>query len=161
MKGRLVAGRGVALLLGLMVTAAVPAVEAVPKTFTIEFYYKIRLGYFDEWMTLYQRSHWPIMLAEIQAGYIQKIEIVRPQSSWPEPNRWDLRVSITYRDVLVAHGVTSTGREATVRRLFPDIEAHERDEQRRFQLLDGQWDVELDPVDTSGWTEIPRPTPPP
>jgi hypothetical protein len=119
---------------------------------TIEFYYNVKLGHADEWLELYRRNHWPILVAERQAGYIERMEITRPQASWPEPYRWDVRISFTYRHLAVAHGQVDAGRAATVRRLFPDLAAHKRAELRRFELLDGQWDIELAPVATEAWS---------
>ena len=29
--------------------------------FTYEYYYKVKWGYFDEWMELYKRNHYPVL----------------------------------------------------------------------------------------------------
>jgi hypothetical protein len=145
-----IAFAGAAVLVCTVASATPPPME--PPS-TIEFYYKIKLGHANEWLDLYRRHHWPIMVAEMKAGYIRHIEITRPQATWPEPYRWDVRISITYRDLGVAHGRVDTGRQATIARLFPDGPAHQTAEQRRFELLDGQWDVELDPIATEAWPD--------
>jgi hypothetical protein len=65
-------------------------------------------------------------------------------------------VSITWRDALVAHGMVDKKRDATVARLYPDKANHDREEKRRFQLLDGLWEVELEAMKIKGWPELGR-----
>jgi len=54
---------------------------------------------------------------------------------------WDVMVTITYRDwdALAAHS------EGSIKeRLYPDQETFQREERRRFELLDAHWDVPLE-----------------
>jgi hypothetical protein len=62
-----------------------------------------------------------------------------------EDARWDYRVTIIWKNAAVAHDDYDSSVHA--RKLFPDQEAFEREEQRRFELLLAHWDVPLIPVD--------------
>jgi hypothetical protein len=136
--------------------AAAPSTAAAHGPFTIEYYYKVKWGHLDEWIELYERNHFPIVASEMKDGFIVGYKIEQPRSYWPEPHRWDVRVSITWRDALVAHGMVDKKRDATVARLYPDKANHDREEKRRFQLLDGLWEVELEAMKIKGWPELGR-----
>jgi hypothetical protein len=47
-------------------------------------------------------------------------------------------------------------RDATLARLYPDKTKHSREEQRRFQLLEGLWEVELEAMKIKGWPRTDR-----
>lgn len=127
--------------------------RAVESPFTVEYYYKIKWGHYEEWLELYKRNHWPIMQAEMKDGDILHISVDQPQNSSPEPYRWDARVTITFKNILIPHGLTdrSLKRAALIARLYPNRELYDREERRRTELLDGFWEVELDPVATGDW----------
>ena len=59
--------------------------------------------------------------------------------------RWDLRVTITYRDGNAATGADGGAYERAVReisaRLFADNDAHLAAEARRFAMIEEHWDV--------------------
>ena len=58
--------------------------------------------------------------------------------------RWDLRVTITFRDAEVAVGVGGTfdkAYEAAKARLYPDKAKLDAEEAERFSLLEEHWDV--------------------
>ena len=123
--------------------------------FTVEYYYKIKWGYYDEWLALYKKNHWPVLLAEMKSGYIVDVQVHEPQNFGAESHRWDVRVTITFKNVLVPHGATDRGasRQQLIERLHPDREAYEREEQRRWQLVESFWDTELIDVATDQWPE--------
>lgn len=125
--------------------------NGVNTPFTVEYYYKVKWGYYDEWLELYKKNHWPILIEETKAGHLLDVKVHQPHRNMPEAQRWDLRVTITYRNVLVPHRLIDSGREALVARLFPNRELHDREERRRFELLEGLWDAELAPVATDRW----------
>ncbi len=146
--------RLLAALFVILVTVEGFASEpGLSEPFTVEYYYKIKWGYQDEWLKLYKKNHWPILLAEMKNGYILNLQVHEPQNSSRESDRWDLRVTITFKNVLVPHGLTDRAikRKALIKEFFPDGEAYDREEQRRFQLLDALWDTELVAVPTSKW----------
>jgi hypothetical protein len=117
--------------------------------YTVEYYYRIKLGYKDEWLELYKRSHWPIMLEEMKQGYVLDIKVSEPHNYMPDPYRWDLRVAITYKNASLRYG--DRNRENHLERLFPDRTQQQRDENRRKELLDALWEIASKPVATSEW----------
>ena len=56
--------------------------------------------------------------------------------------RWDLRVTITYRDPEAALGdAYGAAAAAEMDRLYTDVETHTAEEARRFGLVEEHWDV--------------------
>jgi hypothetical protein len=145
-----------------LLLSASPAAAALSSTsasggpFTIEYYYKVKWGHLDEWIELYERNHFPVIASEMKQGFIVGYKIEQPRSYWPEPHRWDVRVSITWRDALVAHGMVDKKRDVTLARLYHDKAKHTQEEQRRFQLLEGLWEVELESMKIKGWPPADR-----
>ena len=39
-------------------------------SFAVEYYYKIRWGHVDEWMELYRKNHYPVLVREMELGRI-------------------------------------------------------------------------------------------
>ena len=143
-------------LTSLLVMTALTTHADAPATnsdrpFTVEYYYRIKWGQQEEWMDLYRRSHWPIMLEEMKQGYILDVQVHQPHNYEPDPYRWDVRVSITYKNVLVPFGMSDRDREQTLARLFQDREQQARDERRRKELLEALWEVAIKPVATAQW----------
>lgn len=117
--------------------------------YTVEYYYRIKWGYKDEWLELYKRSHWPIMVEEMKQGYVLGIEVSEPQNYLPDPYRWDLRVSITYKNASMRY--SDRNRAQHLAQLFPDRTKQLRDENRRKELLDALWEVASKPVASGNW----------
>jgi len=57
---------------------------------------------------------------------------------------WTFAVVITYRDGAAMMG---DGDEALVRKMYPDQARFQKEEQRRFEILDAHWDVPLNELD--------------
>ncbi|HTU12964.1 MAG TPA: hypothetical protein VMG08_18890 [Allosphingosinicella sp.] len=125
-----------------------PAPAAAPAPVTVESYYRIRWGSFWEFMEIYNRHHAPI-LAELQRlGFIRAIRVETPITHMAGDQRWDLRVTIAYRDAVGAAGADPAYDEAVreiSRRLFTDRAAHLAAETRRFAMLEEHWDVLVAP----------------
>jgi hypothetical protein len=123
--------------------APVPA-AATARPVTIEYYYRIRWGSMDEFLRLYRANHEPILRAMQEAGFITRMETEQPYTHLAGDVRWDLRVTITYRDGAAAveiNGAHDQAATAATRRLFPDRDAHNAAEARRFALIEEHWDV--------------------
>ncbi|HEY7410993.1 MAG TPA: hypothetical protein VII13_09640 [Vicinamibacteria bacterium] len=114
---------------------------APSKPFVVEYYYKAKWGHFDEFLRLFKKNHYPVLLKEKEMGRIVRVDAVRPRYHATEDGRWDLRVTIAWRDAATA----SDGFDPAplVADLFPDKAAFEREEQRRFELLLAHWDLPL------------------
>lgn len=115
------------------------------KPYVVEYYYKVRWGYADEFIRLFKKNHLPVLKKEMELGRILSVTAASPRLHATEDGRWDYRVTITWRSV----GVTADGFDsaALTKQLFPDQETFTREEQRRFEILLSHWDVPIVDVD--------------
>lgn len=129
------------------------AVEAQPASdqgaITIEHYYRITWGSAGEFKRLYKLNHEPLLAEMRRQGFITNIRTDEPFTHMAGDQRWDLRVTITYRDApsaVLIGGQFDKAFEAAKARLYPDNAKLEAQEARRFALLDEHWDVIVIPV---------------
>ncbi len=120
-------------------------ISGADERFVVEYYYKTRWGHDQEFIGLFRKNHLPILEKEIEKGRILEVSIIRPRYHGTEEGRWDYRVTIVYPTVTAAHA-PSPITNAELRRLFPDSTAFEREEQRRFEILEAHWDLPIVPV---------------
>jgi hypothetical protein len=135
----------VGLALSLMAGAAVaqppkPDVEG----YEVEWVYRVRYGFIDEWWDLFRKYQVPILDRAKELGYILDYRIYHPQFHTDEASRWDYRVEITYRDDDAASHEGEITRE-----LFPDTATMKREENRRWELTTNHWDLPIYQVDTT------------
>ena len=115
------------------------------KPFVIEYYYKAKWGHADEFITLFRKNHYPLLKKQVEMGRLLKVSAVGPVYHTTEDGRWDYRVTIVYKNATVANdGYDSTPLQ---KQLFPDQETYKKEEQRRFEILDGHWDLPIKDVD--------------
>ena len=108
--------------------------------YTIEYYYKCQWGHQQEFLDLFLKNHWPL-LKEIQStGRIVSLKIESPAYHTTEDGRWDYRVTIVYKDSTVATSA-NPDEEAFIKALWPVQETYKKEEQRRFEILLGHWDL--------------------
>jgi hypothetical protein len=112
--------------------------------FVVDYYYKAKWGYADEFIRLFKKNHYPILRKQIETGRLLQVNAVRPRYHSTEDGRWDYRVTIVFKNVAAA--TDNTGEEAIIKQLYPDQETFRREEQRRFEILIAHWDVPLLPV---------------
>ncbi|HSO30178.1 MAG TPA: hypothetical protein VLS28_09750 [Candidatus Sulfomarinibacteraceae bacterium] len=109
---------------------------------TIAYFYRTRWGAHDEFAALFDRNHWPILREQLAGGRFVDVRAATPRFHGDGRADWDFMVTITYRDwaAVEAHS------EAKIaRRRYPDQATFKAEEQRRFSLLEGHWDVVLEP----------------
>ena len=139
-------------LAALIAVAAAPASAqgSAAEPVTVESYYRIKWGSAEEFLELYKRNHEPI-LKELQAqGFITQMRKSTPFTHMAGGPRWDLRVTITYRDAAAATVVGGAFDQASDKvkaRLYPDASKLRQEEARRFSLLEDHWDVLVMPAD--------------
>jgi hypothetical protein len=122
--------------------AQTPAPTAPAAPVTVESYYRIRWGGMGEFTELYRRNHAPVLEAMKARGFITGIEIEQPFTHMAGDVRWDLRVTVTYRDAEAALGQAyGAAAAAEMDRLYTDVAAHTAEETRRFSLVEEHWDV--------------------
>jgi len=77
------------------------------------------------------------------------MEAVFPVNHAGEADRWDMRFTIVYPNVVIAHDDFDIS--DIVNDLYPDQETFKREEQRRFELLLEHTDVPVWINDLSDW----------
>jgi hypothetical protein len=134
----LFAGRGVA---GAQQPSASAAVE---KPETVEWVYRVRYGYHDEWFRIFRKYQLAILEKQKQLGYVKDYTVWAPGLHTSEDSRWDYRVVITR----ASHDAPPGQSEGEVaRQLFPDQETFHREENRRWELTTNHWDLPIHIVD--------------
>ena len=138
------------ILAATLVSSAVTAQPASgQEAITVEHYYRIKWGSAGEFKRLYKLNHEPILAEMQRQGFITSIRTDEPFTHMAGDQRWDLRVTITYRDApsaVLIGGQFDKAFEAAKARLYPDNAKLEAQEARRFALLDEHWDVIVTPV---------------
>ena len=139
----------VSLSLALGAGAAHAAGEKRPDRrelpYVVESYYKARWGHAQEFIDLFRKNHYPLLARQIEKGLVLRVDAVTPTLHGSEDGRWDYRVTITFPNVAAAFSpelITA----AEIEELYPDEKAYQREEQRRFEILDAHWDVVVEPV---------------
>jgi hypothetical protein len=133
----------------LDVQSATGTAKSASMPVTVEYYYRVRWGAMDEFLRLYRKNHEPLLLEMKKQGWITRIEQNEPFTHMAGGQRWDLRITLVYRDAEAAVGVGGPydqAAEAATKRLFPDKATYEAEEARRFSLLDEHWDVIVKPA---------------
>jgi hypothetical protein len=114
------------------------------KGYEVEWVYRVRYGFIDEWWDIFRKYQIPILDREKSLGYVLDYRIYHPQLHTDEAARWDYRVEITYRDV-----DGSRHEEEITDALFPDKATRKREENRRWELTTNHWDLPIYQVDTT------------
>ena len=118
--------------------------ETKDELYVVEYYYKAKWGHAEEFLTLFKKNHYPVLKKEIEMGRILRVTMAAPRLHSTEDGRWDYRVTIVFKSAAVANDNFDT--EALLRQLYPDQESYKKEEQRRFVILDGHWDVPIKDV---------------
>jgi hypothetical protein len=108
--------------------------------YAMEYYYKARWGHQQEFLDLFLKNHYPLLLKQVGSGRMLSVKIETPANHMTEDTRWDYRVTILFRNSTLA--TTANPAEAGyIKELWPDQERYKREEQRRFEILLGHWDL--------------------
>jgi hypothetical protein len=121
------------------------AAEGKEQPYVVEYYYKAKWGHADEFLALFKKNHYPILKKEMELGRILKVSMIAPRLHATEDGRWDYRVTIVFKNAAIANDNFDSA--ALLKQLYPDQETYKKEEQRRFEILDGHWDVPIKDVD--------------
>jgi hypothetical protein len=113
--------------------------------YTVEYYYKLQWGHQQEFMHLFLKNHYPLLLKEQASGRILSLKIESPAYHTTEEGRWDYRVTIRYKNSTVAT-TSNPDEEALIKKLWPDQLTYKKEEQRRFEILISHWDLPITDV---------------
>jgi hypothetical protein len=108
--------------------------------YTIEYYYKCQWGHQQEFLDLFLKNHWPLLKKIESTGRIVSLKIESPAYHTTEDGRWDYRVTIIYKNSTVATS-SNPDEDAFTKALWPDQDTYKKEEQRRFEILLGHWDL--------------------
>jgi hypothetical protein len=118
---------------------------ASDKPLVVEYYYKTKWGHANEFLQLFKKNHYPLLKKEVEMGRMLKVWMDQPRYHTTEDGRWDYRVTIVFKNATVAN--EAFDEDALKKQLFPDQPAYEREEQRRFEILDAHWDLPVRTMD--------------
>ncbi|MGH9937997.1 MAG: hypothetical protein ACREAM_17255 [Blastocatellia bacterium] len=126
--------------------AALPRAVAQAKLqdqpYVVEYYYKAKWGYADEFIQLFKKNHLPVLKKQTETGRILSVKIEKPRYHSTEDGRWDYRVTIAFKSAAAFHDPNASGaEEAIVKQLYPNQATFKTEEQRRFEILIAHWDV--------------------
>lgn len=148
--------RSMALALVLLAGAAhttlaqTPAASTSPaQPFVVEYYYKTKWGAFDEFKTLFRKNHYPVLMKEQAIGRILRVTVDYPVYHGAEDGRWDMRVTITFKDAATAFAPFDN--TAILKELYPDKATFDKEERRRFELLEAHWDLPVKAENLKSW----------
>lgn len=131
--------------LSMPVLASAQSSASTDKPFVVEYYYKARWGYADEFLKLFKKNHYPLLKKEVEMGRMLKVWMDQPRYHTTEDGRWDYRVTIVFKNATVAN--EAFDEDALKKQLFPDQDTYQHEEQRRFTILEAHWDLPIKTVD--------------
>jgi hypothetical protein len=125
--------------------AASPAVSTSDKPYLVEWVYKVKWGYADEFWQLFKKYQIATLNREKELGYVTSYAVYRPGYHTGEDTRWEYRIVITYKNI------ASSGHGSEVeKQLFPDQAEMKRGENRRWELTEAHYDLPIHTIDPNG-----------
>jgi hypothetical protein len=126
-------------------TAAGAGVSTSEKPYLVEWVYKVKWGYADEFWQLFKKYQIATLNREKELGYVTSYTVYRPGLHAGEDSRWEYRIVITYKNI------SSSGHGSEVeKQLFPDQATMKREENRRWELTEAHYDLPIHTIDPNG-----------
>lgn len=109
----------------------------------VEYYYRVKWGSLKEFVALYDRNHKPLLEEMRKDGFVTDMKTEFPFTHIAGGPRWDMRVTITYRDAAAAINDPAwvSRWELAKSKLYKNVDALNAEEAKRFSLLEDHWDV--------------------
>ena len=126
-----------------------PPQGAADQPYVMEYYYKVQWGHQQEFLQLFLKNHYPLLKKGVEGGRMLSVKIETPANHMTEDARWDYRVTIRFKNSTVAT-TADPYEEKTIKQLWPDQETYKKEEQRRFEILLGHWDLPVSDVTPAG-----------
>jgi len=117
-----------------------PPQGGADQPYTMEYYYKVQWGHQQEFLQLFLKNHYPLLQKIVESGRMLSVKIEQPSNHMTEDSRWDFRVTIRFKNSTAAT-TANPGEERLIKQLWPDQATYQREEQRRFEILLGHWDL--------------------
>lgn len=122
-----------------------PSTSATEKPYLVEWVYKVKWGYADEFWQIFKKYQIRVLNREKELGYITSYTVYRPGLHTGEDTRWEYSVLITYKN----QASSDHGAEIT-KQLFPDQAKLKREENRRWELTEAHYDLPIRIIDPNG-----------
>lgn len=120
---------------------------AAAKPVTLEWVYRVKYGYKDEWFRLFKKNQLSILEKQKQLGYVKQYTVFAPSLHTSEESRWDYRIIIVRASADAPPGQSESG---LAKQLFPDQETYRREENKRWKLTTNHWDLPIHIVNVEG-----------
>src|SRR5579863_3272825 len=121
------------------------AASSSDKPYMVEWVYKVKWGYADEFWQIFKKYQIATLNREKQLGYVLSYEVYRPGHHMGEDSRWEYCIVITYKNI------ASSGHGSEIeKQLFPDQAAMKRGENRRWELTEAHYDLPIHTIDPNG-----------
>ena len=117
-----------------------PPQGGADQPYTMEYYYKVQWGHQQEFLQLFLKNHYPLLLKNVESGRMISVKIEQPANHGTEDGRWDYRVTIRFKNSTVAT-TANPNEERMIKQLWPDQDTYKREEQRRFEILLAHWHI--------------------
>ncbi len=121
------------------------AVSAGDKPYFVEWVYRVKWGYADEFWQLFKKYQIATLNREKELGYVTSYTVYRPAQHMGEDSRWEYRIVIAYKNI-----ASSTHGSEVEKQIFPDQATMKREENRRWELTVAHYDVPIHVVDPNG-----------
>ncbi len=110
---------------------------------SVAYFYKTRWGCQGEFIELFRRNHYPLLEAQVKSGRLLRIELYEPRFHGDGRSDWTFMTILVFKNwQALAKGESKD----LAKSIYPDQEKYQKEEQRRFELLEAHWDVPLSPV---------------
>ena len=124
----------------MLLAQGAPPQMSADQPYTMEYYYKVQWGHQQEFLQLFLKNHYPLLLKQADSGRILSVRIEQPANHTTEDGRWDFRVTIRFKNSTVAT-TSNPDEERLIKQLWPEQDRYQREEQRRFEILVAHWDL--------------------
>jgi hypothetical protein len=123
-----------------LVAQGAPPQGGAGQPYAMEYYYKVQWGHQQEFLQLFLKNHYPLLQKNVESGRMLSVRIEQPANHTTEDGRWDYRVTIRFKNSTMAT-TANPNEERLIKQLWPDQQTYQREEQRRFEILLGHWDL--------------------
>ena len=147
------AARAALTALALIGGAGPALAQSTPRArpYEVEWVYRVKYGYQDEWWRIFQKYQIAALDREKQLGYVLDYSVTRPGLHVSEDSRWDYRIVIDYPSP-----DSATHEDEVIHALFPDGTARKAEENRRWELTLNHWDLPIHQIDPHQPADYPR-----
>jgi hypothetical protein len=125
-----------------MFAQGAPPQGGADQPYTLEYYYKVQWGHQQEFLQLFLKNHYPLLKKQVESGRMLSVKIETPANHMTEESRWDYRVTIRFKNSMLAT-TANPDEDRLIQQLWPDQIKYQSEERRRFEILLAHWDLPL------------------